>query len=52
MMQLPNLKEQQLLQKTMAKAEAEAKWRELQEKNKQDAQMLLLQIRLQLSRTC
>lgn len=46
----PSLKEKQLLQKTVEKAEAEKKWKELQEKNQKDAQLLLLQIKLQLSR--
>ena len=50
-MMQPTLKEQQLLQKTVEKAAAEAKWRELQVKNRRDAEQILLQIKLQLART-
>ena len=50
-MMLPSLKEKQLLQKTAEKAIAEAKWKEMQAKNRRDAETILLQIKLQLSRT-
>lgn len=46
----PSLKEKQLLQKTVEKAQAEQKWKELQARNQRDAQSILLQIKLQLSR--
>lgn len=49
-MMLPSLREKQLLQIESSRAEAEAKWKELQEKNKKNAELLLLQIKLQLSR--